>query len=273
MSEMAESRISVLTIVRNAPDALRRTLQSVRDQTEPPYEHLIIDGASTDSQTIQIAEEYCKEFGFAKLISEPDLGISDALNKGARNALGEHIICLNAGDCLFSAHTMQQLKLESKNLPIGSVLYGQAELIYPGYKCLKGKVNHKNLISIFSFWNPICHQSTLVARVLMTENPFREDLRYSMDLEFWLCLIKKNVTFQRSTSVFCKYEVGGISSNPQNFNAIICEHLKCYLSKGMIYKIVPASFTFLRYMVESNAQWAFQPILRALRKSRRQSHS
>ena len=270
MPDQIAPRITILTIVRNAPDALRKTLESVSIQNEKPDEHLIVDGASTDDFTIKIAKEYCEKFSYAKLITEPDSGISDALNKGARNAKGERIICLNAGDCLFSLDSVRQLKNEATNLPIKSVLYGQAELIYPGYASLKTTIHHRKLGSIFEFWNPICHQSTLVSKSLMMENPFRNDLRFSMDLELWLSLLDQKVPFVRSKTVFCKYETGGISSDPRNYNSIIREHLRVYFAKGRYYKIIPACLAFLRHMIESSLGGISQPILRMWRKKRSQ---
>ena len=90
-------KITVVTITFNAAGFLERTLQSVLDQTTAPYEHLFIDGASSD-ETLSILERYCQDHAYAKLLSEKDNGIYDAMNKGIQKASGSFILFLNAGD-------------------------------------------------------------------------------------------------------------------------------------------------------------------------------
>ena len=71
-------KVSVITAVKNGAETLRGCIESVQKQTVPA-EHIIIDGASTDS-TFDIIAQYRSSIG--KVISEPDKGIYDALNKG-----------------------------------------------------------------------------------------------------------------------------------------------------------------------------------------------
>ena len=77
--------VTVVTIVKNAPGDLERTLRSVSEQTYAPLEHIIVDGGSTD-ETIQIIRKHEKHI--TRWISEPDKGIYDAMNKGIRMARG-----------------------------------------------------------------------------------------------------------------------------------------------------------------------------------------
>ncbi len=94
-------RVSVITICYNSSDCIARTIESVLKQTDKHIEYLIIDGDSRD-HTVQIAESYqtaMKEAGIVyRIISEPDKGIYDAMNKGIREAAGEIIGILNSGD-------------------------------------------------------------------------------------------------------------------------------------------------------------------------------
>jgi glycosyltransferase len=91
-------KISVITAVRNGADTLRDCIESVRNQTYPA-EHIVIDGASTDG-TLDIITEY--RSSISKVVSEPDNGIYDALNKGIRLASGDVIGLLHGDD--FYAH-------------------------------------------------------------------------------------------------------------------------------------------------------------------------
>lgn len=91
--------ISIITISYNAEKEIANTMRSVLNQTFKDLEYIIVDGASTDS-TVTIVKSICEEFPEAdiKLISEPDKGIYDAMNKGIKQANGEWINMMNAGD-------------------------------------------------------------------------------------------------------------------------------------------------------------------------------
>lgn len=94
-------KLSVITICFNSEAVIRKTIESVLAQTYPEIEYLIIDGASRD-RTAAIAKEYIPHFaekGYSyRIISEPDQGIYDAMNKGIRNATGDLIGIINSGD-------------------------------------------------------------------------------------------------------------------------------------------------------------------------------
>lgn len=91
----AAPRLTVVTICRNALPALTRTVESVLSQGYPALEYWIVDGASTDGTREYLAG---LEARGARVLSEPDAGISDAMNKGIRLASGEWIAHLHAGD-------------------------------------------------------------------------------------------------------------------------------------------------------------------------------
>lgn len=94
-------KFSVITICFNSEAVIRETVESVLNQTWPEIEYIIIDGASKDG-TVAAVREYAPRFaekGFElKIVSEPDKGIYDAMNKGIRNSTGEIIGIINAGD-------------------------------------------------------------------------------------------------------------------------------------------------------------------------------
>lgn len=89
-------KITVITVCRNAVDTIRDCIESVSAQTHPEVEHWIIDGDSTDG-TRQLLEAMQAEHGF-HLLSEPDRGLYDAMNKGLARATGYVIGFLNADD-------------------------------------------------------------------------------------------------------------------------------------------------------------------------------
>jgi len=86
--------ISIITVVRNGAETIRDCIESVRLQHHPA-EHIVIDGCSTDG-TLEILES-CRQY-LARIVSEPDRGIYDAMNKGIALVTGDVIGILNADD-------------------------------------------------------------------------------------------------------------------------------------------------------------------------------
>ena len=86
---------SIITICYNAAETIERTLESVDCQTFGDYEHLIVDGASTDKTVDMVIARANPR---RRLISERDNGLYDAMNKGIVNTSGKYLIFLNADD-------------------------------------------------------------------------------------------------------------------------------------------------------------------------------
>ncbi len=100
-ASLAEPLFSIITVTWNAAAVLVPTMRSVAEQTCRNFEHLIIDGASTDD-TLRIAGEMGAGER-TRIFSEPDEGLYDAMNKGMDRAKGKYLIFLNAGDAFHSA--------------------------------------------------------------------------------------------------------------------------------------------------------------------------
>lgn len=101
---MSYPQISIVTITFNSERYVEKTIQSVIKQTYPHKEYIIIDGASTDS-TLNIIQKY--ESSIDYWISEPDKGISDAMNKGLKAAKGDFILFLHSDDFLSSDESLE----------------------------------------------------------------------------------------------------------------------------------------------------------------------
>ena len=99
---------SIITITFNAEQVLPPTLESVKRQSFTNFEHLVVDGASTDG-TVEIAER--SGIKGISVVSEPDRGLYDAMNKGIRRAKGEYLIFLNAGDASMRRRRCRRLPM------------------------------------------------------------------------------------------------------------------------------------------------------------------
>ena len=102
-------KISIVTATWNRADTIRWTIESILSQEYQDWEHIIVDGASTDN-TLEIINEYADRYsGRLKLISEPDKGIYDAMNKGIHLSDGDVIGILNSDDFLADNNTLSRI--------------------------------------------------------------------------------------------------------------------------------------------------------------------
>src|ERR1700722_10440299 len=116
-------KISVVTVCYDAASTLALTIESFLQQDHPDKELLIIDGASSDG-TVKIARSYaCPQIS---VISEPDRGIYDAMNKGLRLFNGDAIGFLNSDDIYHDAHALSRL---SRALGDSDIAYGDLRIV------------------------------------------------------------------------------------------------------------------------------------------------
>ena len=123
-----KQKISVITVVFNGERYLESTIKSVISQDYPNLEYIIIDGGSTD-KTLDIIKKY-KE-NISKIISEPDKGLADAMNKGVSYATGEWILHLHSDDTFLDSMSLQKLmnkNVLNKNFWITGYLFFQDDL-------------------------------------------------------------------------------------------------------------------------------------------------
>jgi glycosyltransferase involved in cell wall biosynthesis len=99
-------KFSIITVCYNSERTIRDTIESVLEQSYADIEHIIVDGRSTDG-TLSIIEEYRDRI--ARIVSEPDTGIYDAMNKGIGMATGDFVGILNSDDTFVSPDTIEKL--------------------------------------------------------------------------------------------------------------------------------------------------------------------
>lgn len=122
---------SIITVVYNGESLLPGTIESVYQQTYPHIEYLIIDGASKDN-SLKVIQQWAVEMPNLRYISEPDLGLYDAMNKGLRLATGDYVWFLNGGDHLHAADTVEKVALSRSTLASEAevdVIYGETLLV------------------------------------------------------------------------------------------------------------------------------------------------
>ena len=194
-------RVSIVTITYNAAAHLQATLDSVACQTYDDLEHLIIDGASTDG-TVGIAQKYLDEAAGSEghkvcLLSEPDNGLYDAMNKGLRLATGDYVLFLNAGDRLPDPDTIRRVMETAAMEGDGdrpAVLYGDTDIIGPDGQFIQ----HRHLsppqhLTWRSFRKGmlVCHQAFYARTDIAQQTPYDTRYRYSADVDWCIRIMRK----------------------------------------------------------------------------------
>lgn len=180
-------KFTLITVTYNAAATIERTMQSVATQSYPHVEHLVIDGASKD-ETVEIARRY----PHATIVSEPDNGLYDAMNKGLRLATGDFICFLNAGDTLHSSDTLAHIASVAGGLPAGSiaVLYGDTHIVDNAGRFIRNRrLTPPEHLTWRSFRNGmlVCHQAFYVNRAIAL--PYDLSYRFSADFDWCIrCL-------------------------------------------------------------------------------------
>ena len=121
-------KVSIITVCFNSEKTIKDTIDSVMSQNYDNIEHIIVDGLSMDS-TIKILSEY--EGNITKLISEPDMGIYDAMNKGIELATGSIVGILNSDDFFESPTVISDVVNKFKSNTELSLVFGDVIIVKP----------------------------------------------------------------------------------------------------------------------------------------------
>ena len=211
-------KLSIITINYNNLVGLRKTVESVLVQTYRDLEYIIIDGASTDGSreylnTVQIDHSQAdNRLANLQIISEPDTGIYNAMNKGIRLAHGEYLLFLNSGDCLAETDTIEQL---SQQPIITDIVYGYQYDDINGERVLEQCIDVAYITFDTLRNTHIPHQSTLLRReTLLRLGGYDEQYKIISDWAFVMKgLFKYDLTIARIPQYVAVYDTNGISSN------------------------------------------------------------
>lgn len=209
---MRDIPVTVITPCYNSEKTIRRTIESVLNQTYSNIEYLIIDGASTDN-TVSIAKEYEEAFqGRMKIVSEPDDGIYYAMNKGISMATGELIGIVNSDD--YYEKEAVALMVENRTEADYQILYGFQRVLRDGKEASICIHHHTNLD-----YQMITHPTCFVTKKLYEDlGVFNTSYKYSADYEFMLRMYHGGkVEFTPVYEVISNYALGGASGTVMGY--------------------------------------------------------
>ena len=156
--------ITIITVTKNCASTIERTLKSIKSIKTIDIQYIVIDGVSTD-ETLEIISGYDDVVDI--LVSEPDTGIYNAVNKGVMLAEGKYTIFLNGDDYLLAEGFKSALNMLKTDAP--EILSCQSDVFEQ--KGLKGARLSPSLWKLY-FFNSIPHLSTFVSTSLQKKYGF-----------------------------------------------------------------------------------------------------
>lgn len=225
-------KVSIITITYNSSATVEDTLRTVVSQDYPDLEYIIIDGKSKD-KTLEIVEKY--KHGIAKIVSEKDKGLYDALNKGIKHATGDIIGMLHSDDLYANDQVISKVVKKFEEDPSTEGVY--ADLVF---------VNRNDVNKVMRTWNSGEYEEDAFVRGWMPPHPtffvkkecyekfggFNTELKLSADYELMLRLIHKNkIKLAYLNEVIVKMRMGGVS------NVSFFVKLKANIEDKMAWKL------------------------------------
>ena len=235
-------KISIITVCYNAETLIECTIQSVLNQTYSNVEYIIIDGKSTDD-TLGIIRKFifentchsehseesvCRQIPHGvypersrrirddiKIISEPDSGLYDAMNKGLALATGDYVWFINAGDEIYDPTTLENLiPFFEEN---ADVIYGDTVRVDESRNMLGLRVKRppkKFTWKSFRMGMTVCHQSILISRKIAP----KYDLQYKIcaDIDWVIQAMKQAKIVCNSHQILSRFLIGGFSKQREN---------------------------------------------------------
>lgn len=235
---------SIITVCFNSAGTIRRTIQSILEQSFEDYEYLVIDGGSTDG-TLQIIQEYEPLFqGKMHWISEKDNGIYDAMNKGIGLAKGKYHNMLNSDDFLYHEDVLRKVAEEISRNPGYGIYYGIEILRYTdGEEFMAARPHHSRLLH----GNMIRHQAAFIQDTVHKKYGYSTKYRMVADQDFFIRTFKDKVRFKPMDIITDVFSLVGLSGkNPDKSHIESCKMLYDHKILSRKNYILHRLKTFLR---------------------------
>ena len=215
-------KVSIITVCYNGEKTIRDTIKSVLTQDYPDIEYIVIDGLSKDT-TIDIVNEYRGKI--SKIISEPDQGIYDAMNKGVKYSTGDIVGILNSDDFFENPSVISDVVKHFNSNPNASLVIGDVVYVDPNntekitrfYSSRKFKP-----VKLRFGWMPPHAATFIKASVYNKLGNYSTDYEISADYELFVrLLLLHKVCYSRLDKVLVRMRTGGVSSSGIKSNFLL----------------------------------------------------
>ncbi len=238
-------KFSIITCTYNSEEYLQDNIDSIESQTYKDYEHIFIDGFSSD-KTIEIIKKYQQKYpDKVKLFQFEPMGIGHAMNKGIEKATGKYIMHLHSDDSLYNKNILSIVNTFSTKNENPEMIYGKAytinvesneTMIRPFLKVGNKKLRFWLLLLI----NYIPHQSVFLKKEVFEKyGEFDESIATAMDLDLWIRLAKKNIRAKYIDEIICNFSIRKDSQSiDDKFNDDCVRIYKKHFNNKIIIKIL-----------------------------------
>lgn len=217
-------KISIITVTFNSSSTIKDCITSVNNQTYTDIEHIIIDGASKDD-TVDIVKSLASRV--TKIISEPDNGIYDAMNKGIELASGEIIGILNSDDLFYDDGVVAKI-VKTFNNNQNESLYGNLVYFNSDDKITRKWHSKPFTPGLFAkSWSP-AHPTFYCKKELYEKyGLYKTDYKIAADVELMLRFLELNhISTMFIDDYLVKMRTGGVSNQGLNSTIIITKELR-----------------------------------------------
>jgi glycosyltransferase involved in cell wall biosynthesis len=194
--------ISIITVVRNAEQTIENSILSVLSQTYKDYEFIIIDGNSTDN-TANIINKYLSRISI--FVSEPDLGIYDAMNKAIIKSNGDWIYFLGSDDVFYNNGVLENI--------FSNKLYKSYDILYGNVLTKNGKELFDGEFDVLKhFSKSVCQQAIFYRKSVFSKGLFENKYLTTADYVFNIKHLSKNYDkWLYIPNIICIYNESGSS--------------------------------------------------------------
>ena len=207
-------KISIITVCLNSEKTIRDTITSVLSQNFADVEYIIIDGGSKD-KTLSIVHEY--EDSIDKIVSEPDEGLYDAMNKGISFASGEVIGILNSDDFFENDNIIKVVVNAFEQNPTVDLVFG--DLVYVRPNNLGQIIRYYSSLN-FRSWKPRFgwippHPATFIKRSVYEKfGVYNLSFKIAADYDFFVRVLQVHkLSFYQIPKVLVRMRIGGVSTS------------------------------------------------------------
>lgn len=226
-------KVSIITSCFNREDTIRSCIESVLKQDYPDIEYIVVDGASKDS-SLTVINEYKNKI--SKIISEPDKGMYEGINKGLRFATGDIIGLVHSDDFLYSPQTISHI-VEKFRKTDADFLYGNGLFVNPENT---DKVVRNWLAGSYRLWkvrhgwlplHPTCYISR---KIMIKRGYYNETYKIAADSDLlFRYLLGGDLSVVYLDEYIVRMRMGGLSTDSAKRKQMWEEDVRMYRSHGI----------------------------------------
>lgn len=222
-------KYTIVTVCYNERHTIEKTIESVIQQRYSDLEYLIIDGASNDG-TLEIIHHYAQKDKRIRVISEPDAGIYNAMNKAISIAKGDYVNFMNAGDSFAGVRILDVIsKMLRKRYP--DILCGKLKCIESDMLCkvaddFERSKKNTDLFRInpakklpfkrMLLGNWAGHQAVFAKTSTLRQYYFNEKYKIAADFDWFVRNVKDGRNIEYASIIVCNFVVDGVSTSNEN---------------------------------------------------------